>query len=68
MWHSAHDPFHSQDTQDRTRKRIKDGLKESINAHQDYADNVLPRLKRAYFKKCQEAEVSQLALTPEDCA
>ena len=28
-----------------------------MTAHADYADNVLPRLKRAYIKKCQETEV-----------
>ncbi|EJD04273.1 uncharacterized protein FOMMEDRAFT_146262 [Fomitiporia mediterranea MF3/22] len=53
------------ETQDRTRKRIKDDLKESAAAHQDYAENVLPRLKRTYFKKCQEVEDNKLnALSP----
>lgn len=45
------------ETQERTRKRIKEDLKDSTAAHQDYAENVLPRLKRGYLKKCQEAEV-----------
>ncbi|TFK93518.1 RhoGAP-domain-containing protein [Polyporus arcularius HHB13444] len=42
--------------QDRIRKRIRDDVKEAINAHTDYAENVLPRLKRTYLKKCQEVE------------
>ena len=32
-------------------------MKDSIQAHNDYADNVLPKLKRAYLKKCQDVEV-----------
>jgi len=32
-------------------------MKESIQAHNDYAENVLPKLKRAYLKKCQDVEV-----------
>ena len=31
-------------------------MKESIQSHNDYAVNVLLKLKRAYFKKCQDAE------------
>lgn len=46
-----------QEEQDRIRKRVKEDLKDAITAHAEYADNVLPRLKRAYLKKCQEAEV-----------
>ena len=46
------------ETQERTRKRIKEDLRDSTQAHQDYAENVLPRLKRTYLKKCQEVEVS----------
>jgi hypothetical protein len=46
-----------QGTQERIRKRIKDDLKESITAHNEYAEVTLPKLKRAYLKKCQEAEV-----------
>lgn len=45
-----------QDTQDRTRKRIKDDLKESSNAYNEYAENILPKLKRTYLRKCQEVE------------
>ncbi|KAH8997007.1 hypothetical protein EDB86DRAFT_3043847 [Lactarius hatsudake] len=46
------------DTQDRTRKRVKDDLKESATAYADYAENTLPKLKKAYFRKCQEYEVT----------
>ncbi|KAI0662467.1 RhoGAP-domain-containing protein [Cubamyces menziesii] len=42
--------------QDRIRKRVREDLKEAITAHADFAENTLPRLKRAYLKKCQEAE------------
>ncbi|KAH7929352.1 RhoGAP-domain-containing protein [Leucogyrophana mollusca] len=44
------------ETQDRTRKRIKEDLKESGNAYNEYAENMLPKLKRGYLKKCQEVE------------
>ena len=46
-----------QEEQDRIRKRVREDLKEAITAHADFAENTLPRLKRAYLKKCQEAEV-----------
>ncbi|KAI9445530.1 hypothetical protein H4582DRAFT_2109166 [Lactarius indigo] len=45
------------ETQDRTRKRIKEDLKESTSAHTEFAENTLPKFKRAYLKKCQEFEV-----------
>lgn len=48
------------ETQERTRKRIKEDLRESTIAHQEYLDNVLPRIKRAYLKKCQEVDVRSL--------
>lgn len=51
------------DTQDRARKRVKDDLKESATAYADYAENTLPKLKRAYFRKCQEYEDLSLAST-----
>ncbi|CCM00351.1 uncharacterized protein FIBRA_02381 [Fibroporia radiculosa] len=44
------------ETQDRIRKRVKEDLKEAVNTHTDYSENVLPRLKRNYLKKCQDAE------------
>jgi len=47
-----------QETQDRTRKRIKEDLKESGLAYTEYAENVLPRLKAKYVKKFAEAEVN----------
>ena len=47
-----------QEEQERIRKRIREDIKDSVTAHTDYAENVLPRLKRAYIRKCQEAEVS----------
>jgi hypothetical protein len=31
-------------------------LKESAAAYADYAENTLPKLKRTYFRKCQEYE------------
>ncbi|KAF7978859.1 hypothetical protein HWV62_44331 [Athelia sp. TMB] len=37
-------------------KRIKEDLKESGAAYNDYAENVLLKLKRAYLRKCQEVE------------
>ncbi|KAF8256362.1 hypothetical protein EI94DRAFT_1649994, partial [Lactarius quietus] len=45
------------DIQDRERKRVKDDLKESAVAYADYAENTLPKLKKGYFKKCQEYKV-----------
>ncbi|KIJ21430.1 hypothetical protein PAXINDRAFT_164934 [Paxillus involutus ATCC 200175] len=44
------------ETQERTRKRIKEDLKDSNSAYTDYAENTLPKLKRTYLKKCQEVE------------
>ena len=49
---------YQQETQDRTRKRIKEDLKESTLAHTEFAENGLPKFKRAYLKKCQEFEVN----------
>ncbi|KAH0838640.1 hypothetical protein J3R83DRAFT_6965 [Lanmaoa asiatica] len=49
------------ETQERTRKRIKEDLKESHSAYSDYAENTLPKLKRSYLKKCQEVEDYKLA-------
>ncbi|EKM49096.1 uncharacterized protein PHACADRAFT_202021 [Phanerochaete carnosa HHB-10118-sp] len=44
------------ETQERIRKRIREDLKEAINAHAEYAENVFLKLKRAYMKKSQDAE------------
>ncbi|KZT22129.1 RhoGAP-domain-containing protein [Neolentinus lepideus HHB14362 ss-1] len=53
------------DIQDRTRKRIKEDIKESTNAHADYAENTVPKLKRNYLKKCQDVEdYKQAAAAP----
>ncbi|KAF8446335.1 hypothetical protein L210DRAFT_3610805 [Boletus edulis BED1] len=54
------------ETQERTRKRIKEDLKDSISTYSDYAENALPKLKRAYLKKCQEVEVECSTLTSLD--
>jgi hypothetical protein len=54
--------FGCKETQERTRKRIKEDLKESGVAYTDYAENTLPKLKRTYLKKCQEVEVSTEAI------
>ena len=47
------------ESQDRTRTRIKEDLKASTTAHTDFAENTLPKFKRAYLKKCQEFEVKK---------
>ena len=39
-------------------------MKDSIQAHNDYAENVLPKLKRAYLKKCQDVEVRAPHILP----
>ncbi|KZS93245.1 RhoGAP-domain-containing protein [Sistotremastrum niveocremeum HHB9708] len=44
------------ETQERTRKRVKEDIKESMSAYQSYAENDLPKLKRQYLKKCQDVE------------
>ncbi|KAJ6574742.1 hypothetical protein B0H19DRAFT_1208325 [Mycena capillaripes] len=49
------------ETQDRTRKRIKDDLKESGNAYNDFAENGLPKLKAKYAKKFADVEESKRA-------
>ncbi|EJU00982.1 RhoGAP-domain-containing protein [Dacryopinax primogenitus] len=44
------------ETQERTRKRIKEDSKESYQRYQEMAESTLPRLKRNYIKKCQDVE------------
>ncbi|KAA1468463.1 RhoGAP-domain-containing protein [Dentipellis sp. KUC8613] len=44
------------ESQDRSRKKIKEDLKESAAAHNEFIENQLPKLKRAYLRKCQEME------------
>lgn len=46
----------AQETQERTRKRIKEDLKESTIAYNEYAEGTLPKLKRTYLRKCQDVE------------
>lgn len=46
-----------QDTQERTRKRIKEDLKESGTAYNEFAEVMLPKLKNRYAKKYSEVEV-----------
>jgi hypothetical protein len=49
--------YFSQDTQERTRKRIKEDLKDSSCAYNEYAETMLPKLKNRYAKKYSEVEV-----------
>ncbi|KAI0047664.1 RhoGAP-domain-containing protein [Auriscalpium vulgare] len=44
------------ESQERTRKRIKEDIRESATAHSDFAESQLPKLKRTYLKKCQDVE------------
>ncbi|KAG8851346.1 hypothetical protein FRB96_009411 [Tulasnella sp. 330] len=44
------------ESQDRSRKRIKEEIKDSYQAHVDYQDNVLPKLKHKYLRKVQDVE------------
>ncbi|KAJ7139686.1 hypothetical protein C8R44DRAFT_309860 [Mycena epipterygia] len=54
------DPLTSlRETQDRTRKRIKEDLKESGSAYTDFAENGLPKLKTKYTRKFAEVEESK---------
>ncbi|KAJ3556479.1 hypothetical protein NM688_g2008 [Phlebia brevispora] len=51
------------DTQERIRKRIREDLKEAVAAHNDYAENVYPKLQRSYLRKAQDAEESKVTVT-----
>ncbi|KAF9523586.1 hypothetical protein CPB83DRAFT_862570 [Crepidotus variabilis] len=51
------------ETQERTRKRIKEDLKDSTQAYNEYAEVVLPRLKTRYQKKYAEVEEQKRAAT-----
>ncbi|KAF8640997.1 hypothetical protein AX17_000642 [Amanita inopinata Kibby_2008] len=44
------------ESQERTRKRIKEDLKESTQAYNEYAETMLPKLKARYYKKFTEVE------------
>ncbi|CAE6515301.1 unnamed protein product [Rhizoctonia solani] len=49
------------DTQERTRQRIHEDMKESQSAYTDCAESQLPRAHKHYRRKCQEAEESRMA-------
>ncbi|KIK71391.1 hypothetical protein GYMLUDRAFT_254611 [Collybiopsis luxurians FD-317 M1] len=49
------------ETQERIRKRIKEDLKESTSAYNEYAEVTLPKLKSRYTKKFAEVEESKRA-------
>ncbi|CUA72376.1 Rho GTPase-activating protein gacY [Rhizoctonia solani] len=49
------------DTQERTRQRIHEDMKESQSAYTECADSQLPRAHKHYRRKCQEAEESRMA-------
>ncbi|CAK5279930.1 unnamed protein product, partial [Mycena citricolor] len=49
------------ETQERTRKRIKEDLKDSGSAYNDFSENGLPRLKARYLKKFVEVEETKRA-------
>jgi hypothetical protein len=55
-------PF-TQDTQERTRKRIKEDLKDSGACYNEYAETVLPKLKNRYVKKYLEVIEVRLFVT-----
>ncbi|KAJ8520565.1 hypothetical protein ONZ45_g2612 [Pleurotus djamor] len=44
------------ESQERTRKRIKEDLKDSATKYQEFADNVLPKLKGRYSRRFGEVE------------
>lgn len=46
----------TQESQDRTRKRIKEDLKSAEIGYNEYADTLL-KLKTRYIRRCQDAEV-----------
>ncbi|KAF8167804.1 hypothetical protein B0H34DRAFT_683101 [Crassisporium funariophilum] len=49
------------DTQERTRKRVKEDLKDSGMAYNEYAEIILPKLKNRYAKKYSEVEEQKKA-------
>ncbi|KAG6891083.1 hypothetical protein C0995_014173 [Termitomyces sp. Mi166 len=57
------DALTTDDTQERTRKRIKEDLKDSSSAYSEYAENMLPKLKSKYAKKFAEMEEQKRAAT-----
>ncbi|TRM65964.1 hypothetical protein BD626DRAFT_194822 [Schizophyllum amplum] len=51
------------ETQERTRKRIKEDLKDSNNAYTEYAEGTLPKLRNRYHKKFADAEELKQAVS-----
>ncbi|KAG5352722.1 hypothetical protein C0989_000875 [Termitomyces sp. Mn162] len=51
------------ESQERTRKRIKEDVKSSSSAYNEYAENMLPKLKSKYIKKFAEMEEQKRAAT-----
>jgi hypothetical protein len=49
----------SQETQDRTRKRIREDITSAKQGYDEYAET-LSKLKGRYIRRCQEAEVRSL--------
>ncbi|KAH9008432.1 Rho GTPase activation protein [Lactarius deliciosus] len=47
------------ETEDRTRKRVEDGLEESAAKYADYAENTILKLQQAYLKKHHPRQHSQ---------
>ncbi|KAF7322697.1 Glucosamine 6-phosphate N-acetyltransferase [Mycena chlorophos] len=50
------------DSQERTKKRIKEDLKDSAASFDDFAENGLPKLRNKYTKKFAEVEESKRAV------
>lgn len=44
------------ETHERSRKRIKEDVKNSLVQYNEYSENTLPRLRRTYMKRCMEAD------------
>jgi hypothetical protein len=57
--------FNLKETHERSRKRIKEDIKSSLTQYNEYSENVLPRLKRLYIKRCQEADELKAAGDPK---
>jgi hypothetical protein len=51
------------ETQDRTRKRIREDIKNAAQGYDDYADT-LAKLKTRYIRRCQDAEELRSGASP----
>ncbi|KAF7306583.1 Glucosamine 6-phosphate N-acetyltransferase [Mycena indigotica] len=49
------------ETQERTRKRIKEDIKDSTSSYDDFAENGLPKLRSKYTRKFAEVEENKRA-------